>query len=34
MHKGVVPCRYRVNTVVLPLGDAREMAYRKWQMAN
>ena len=26
MHKGVVPCHYRVNTVVLPLVDAREKA--------
>jgi hypothetical protein len=23
MHKGVLPRRYRVNTVTLPLGDAR-----------
>jgi hypothetical protein len=34
MYKGVVPCRYRVNTVARPLGDAGEMAYRRWQLAN
>ena len=26
MYKGVVPCRYRVNTVILLLVDAREKA--------
>ena len=34
MHKGVVPYRYRVNTVTLPLGHAGEPAYRKWQRAS
>jgi hypothetical protein len=34
MHKGVVPYRYRVNTIAIPAGDAGEMAYRKWQMAK
>ena len=34
MYKGVVPYWCRINTVLLPVGNAGEMAYRKWQMAN